>query len=75
MITPHVLEMILEVPQILPFVSGQWILLGYEDEQGVFKRAYSIVNYEAQDEKMYITLCVKLLELGRGSAVLKNKKV
>lgn len=46
--TPHVLELILEVSQIWPFVSGQWILLGYEDEQGNFKRAYSIVNYEVR---------------------------
>ena len=65
MITPHVLELILEVPEILPFVSGQWVLLGYEDEQGPFKRAYSIVNYEVKNEKMYITLSIKLLENGR----------
>jgi len=75
MITPHVVELILEVPEILPFVSGQWVLLGYEDEQGAFKRAYSIVNYETRNEKMYITLCIKLLENGRWSTILKNKKV
>jgi ferredoxin-NADP reductase len=75
MITPQVLELVLEVPQIFPFIPGQWILLGYQDGQGSFKRAYSIVNHEIKNEKMYITLCIKLLENGRGSTILKNKKI
>ncbi len=75
MITPHVVEMILAVPWVLTFISGQWILLWYEDEQGAFKRAYSIVNYETKNDKSYITLCIKLLENGRWSTLLKNKKL
>jgi len=75
MLTPHVLEMILEVPEILPFVPGQWALLGYEDSEGAFKRAYSLVHYEVVGHTTHMTFCIKLLENGRGSSILKNKKV
>lgn len=75
MLTEHVVEIIFELPQILPFVPGQWVLLWFEDEKGAFKRAYSIVNYEVKSDKMYITLIIKLFDDGRWSMILETKKV
>ena len=60
MITPDVVELILDIPSILPYKPGQRALLSYADTTPPLKRAYSIVNYKVVGEHCQITLSIKL---------------
>ncbi|MEM4263991.1 MAG: FAD-dependent oxidoreductase [Candidatus Woesearchaeota archaeon] len=54
------------------FTPGQFIMVNYKDEQGEFKRSYSIAS--DPEHKHYIELCVSLKEGGRGSTLLAKAK-
>jgi len=53
------------------FVPGQYITVRFKDDIGYFNRAYSIVEFKDG----IITLCVTLLNGGRGSSFFVNYEV
>jgi ferredoxin-NADP reductase len=75
MLTDTVLEFTIETYQEVNVVPGQWALFPFEDEQGPFQRCYSIVDYDTDNEKTMLIFAIKLLEQGRGSAVLKKMSI
>lgn len=75
MLTPHVLELTLEMDQIISLVPGQRALFSCQDTQWVFKRAYSIVDDMIKDDKLYLTFCIKLMDNGRWANFLQQKKI
>ncbi|MEI6774233.1 MAG: hypothetical protein WCL18_05595 [bacterium] len=44
----------------------------FEDEQGPFQRAYSIVDQDTDNEKTMLVFAIKLSEPSRGSAMIKK---
>ncbi|MBU0461399.1 MAG: FAD-dependent oxidoreductase [Nanoarchaeota archaeon] len=54
------------------FVPGQYVMVNYHDDNGDFKRSYSISS--DPEHKNSIELCIALKEGGRGSAVLDKVK-
>ena len=72
MLTDTVLELTIETYQEVKIIPGQWALFLFEDEEGPFQRAYSIVDQDTDNEKTMIIFAIKLSTNGRGSATLKN---
>jgi ferredoxin-NADP reductase len=72
MLTDAVLELTVETYQEVKVIPGQWALFLFEDEQGPFQRAYSIVDQDTDNEKTMLIFAIKLSNNGRGAAVLKN---
>ncbi len=75
MITEDVLELILDMPEIIPYKPWQRALLSYTIDNIPVKRAYSIVEYLSQSDHCQITLSIKLLPGGKWSEYLKTKKI
>lgn len=74
-ITPTVFEIDFELDTELPFEAGQFIMVKFKDPENTEKnmsRAYSVAS--APEDKV-LTLCVKLVEGGKGTNYLKNLKV
>lgn len=74
MMTYDVLELILSLPEELPYKPGQRGLLSYPNDVPL-KRAYSIVEYAKRNEWIELTFAIKLLPDGKGSQVLKTMKI
>jgi len=72
MLTESVLELTIETFQEVKVIPGQWALFNFEDKQGGFQRAYSIVDQDTDNEKTMLIFAIKLSEQGRSSTVIKN---
>jgi ferredoxin-NADP reductase len=72
MLTEQVMELTIETYQEVKVLPGQWALFVFEDEQGIFQRAYSIVDQDTDNEKTMLIFAIKLSPLGRSSAALKK---
>ena len=75
MLTDDVIELTIETYKEVQVMSGQWALLSFEDEQGVFQRAYSIVDQDTDNEKTMLIFAIKLLENGRWAAAIKKMHI
>ena len=65
MLTDDVLELTIETYKEVSVIPGQWALLVFNDEQGQFQRAYSIVDQDTDNEKTMLIFAIKLIENGR----------
>ena len=65
MMTDDVLELTIETYQEVNVIPGQWALFVFNDEQGQFQRAYSIVDHDTDNEKTMLIFAIKLIENGR----------
>lgn len=72
MLTEKVIELTIETYQEVKVIPGQWALFLFEDEQGPFQRAYSIVDQDTDNEKTMLIFAIKLSEMGRGATMIKN---
>ena len=71
LLTEDVLELVFENKQPMDFQAGQFISVKVEDDpKSPCIRGYSIASAPAKNSKNF-TLCIKLLENGRGSNWLK----
>lgn len=75
MLNNDVLELILDIPAILPYKPGQRALLSYNEPSAPLKRAYSIAEYKIIGDHCQITLAIKLFETSKSSAHLRWFKV
>lgn len=73
MLTEDILELSLEIDQEMKILPGQWALFMLDDENGPLPRGYSIVDQQIGNGKTVLFFVIKLLELWRGSAVIKAK--
>lgn len=72
MLTDNVIELTIETYQEVQVIPWQWALFLFEDEQWPFQRAYSIVDFDTDNEKTMLVFAVKLSESGRWASVLKR---
>lgn len=75
MLNHDVLELILDIPEILPYQPGQRVLISYNNPEAPLKRAYSIAEYKIIDKHCQVTLAIKLSETSKSSAHLRWFKV
>lgn len=74
MLNHDVLEIKIQLPQIIPYKSGQRVLIDYKTPDQPLKRAYSIAEYKIVDQSCQITLAIKLLEGSKSWWYLRNFK-
>lgn len=74
MLNNDVLELVIQLPQILPYKPWQRALIDYKDTNQSFKRSYSISEYKIVDQNCQITIAIKLLEGSKSWEHLRNKK-
>ena len=72
MLTDTVLELTIETYQEVKVLPGQWALFLFDDKEGPFQRAYSIVDQDTDNERTMLVFAIKLSTNGRGSAMLRN---
>jgi len=72
MLTENVIEITIETYQEVKVIPGQWALFMFQDQEGPFQRAYSIVDRDTDNEKTMLIFAIKLSEDGRGASVLKK---
>lgn len=70
LLTQDVLELVLEIPEPLKILIGQYVILLISDFDGEFTRSYSVAGYEGNK----ITLLIKLKDTGRAGRALKKYK-
>ncbi len=75
MLTDNIIELTIETHKEVQVIPWQWALFLFEDEQGPFQRAYSIVDYDTDNEKTMLIFAIKLSEKGRWWAVLKKTHI
>ena len=75
MLTDDVLELTIETYKEVAVMPWQWALLVFNDEQGQFQRAYSIVDQDTDNEKTMLIFAIKLIENGRWSTALKHTAI
>jgi ferredoxin-NADP reductase len=72
MLTESVIELTIETYQEIKVIPGQWALFQFEDKQGAFQRAYSIVDQDTDNEKTMLIFAIKLLEKSRSSDTIRD---
>jgi len=63
-----VLELVLEVPETLKILVGQYMILVLQDFDGEFTRSYSVARYDGKN----IVFLIKLKDIGRAGRALKK---
>lgn len=65
MLTDTVIELSIETYQAVKVIPGQRALFIFQDEQGTFYRAQSVVDQDTDNERTSLVFAMKLSELGR----------
>ena len=74
MLNHDVVEIIFELPDILKYKPGQWVLIDYKGAEQPLKRAYSIAEYKVVAQGCQITLAIKMLEGSKSWWYLRQAK-
>jgi len=72
MLTDKIIELTIETYQEVKALPWQRALFLFEDEQGPFQRAYSIVDQDTDNEKTMLIFAIKLLPNSRSSQMIKK---
>lgn len=67
LLTPQVMELVVEANQSVTIIPGQRALFVLHDEQGDFNRAYSLVDQDTDNDKTMMTFVIKLIPNGRAA--------